>query len=155
MKKILNICCVIALVICGCKTTTKTPSEQYAESQKRTLYLVVHQTNPSEKIAVKELRRLYLGKKGKWDHLVVVKRYDYPPLQKAFYEQVLRMTSSEVTRYWNYQKFMAGPPRPFIIKRAKDLISILQKEPGGIAYVTSKNIPKNLKIVAEFEVVRK
>lgn len=153
MNAVLRSCLVIA-VLCSCQVNPQS-KKQYAEAQKRTLYLVVHETNPVGALTAKQIRRLYLGKKGKWDHLVVVKRYDYPPLQKAFYEQVLEMTSSEVTRYWNYQKFMAGARQPFVVKKAKDILSILQKEPGGIAYVTTKNIPKNLKVVAQFEVVRK
>lgn len=147
-------CCLIIIVLCSCQLNSPN-KRQYAEAQKRTLYFVIHETNPVDTLTAKEIRRLYLGKKGKWDHLVVVKRYDYPPLQKAFYEQVLEMTTNEVTRYWNYQKFMAGARQPFVVKKAKDILSILQKEPGGIAYVTTKNIPKNLKVVAQFEVVRK
>ncbi|BBM88288.1 hypothetical protein [Candidatus Uabimicrobium amorphum] len=149
---ILRICIVVVFFV-ACETT-QYQQKQYAEAQKRTLYFVVHETNPCESVTIKQLKKFYLGKKGRWDHLVMVKRYDYPPLQKAFYEQVLQMTSAEVSRYWNYQKFMAGPARPFVVARAKDLLAILQKEPGGIGYVTTKNIPKNLKIVAQFDVIR-
>ena len=142
---------IFFVVLCSCQNTE---IKQYAEPEQRTIYIVVHKDNPVETIETKEIKRIFLGKKGRWDNLITIKRYDYPPIQKAFYEQVLQMPITELSRYWNYQKFMAGAARPTTVKKAKDLLSLLEKDLGGVGYVTTANIPKTLKVIAQFDVVR-
>lgn len=137
-------------MIAGCATPTPVPSQNSKKT--KTLYLVVHKDNSVEEITLREVKRMYLGKTRHWPNRLNVTRFDYPPAQQAFYEQVLEISMTDLIRYWNKQKITAGARRPFIVKRMKDLFPRMKKELGGIAYVTTSNIPKYLKVLGEFEI---
>lgn len=138
-------------LILGCQTTGVDQPQGTAKK----LYVIVHKDNPVQSIDAPELKRIYMGKVDRWpESSLLISRYDYPPAQQAFYEQVLGISMTEVNRYWTREKIMAGKRRPLSIMRVRDMFPRFRQELGGIGYVTTTNLPAHLKVLAEFDIVQ-
>lgn len=144
-------------IMTGCATmNTETADDPELSSagghQIKAIYVVVHKDNPITTLTKAELKKIYLGTQSRWPNLLQIERYDYPPAQDLFYEKVLELPMVEVNRHWNQQKIMGGYRPPITVKRVRELLALFQRESGGIAYITTKNIPKTVKVVAEFPI---
>lgn len=152
MQKILIFFSLSCVMLLGCQST---PDPATSTSKQKKLYIVTHKDNPVTTITKKELEKIYFGKQHRWeDSSLLIYRYDYPPIYQPFYEQILDTPLLEVNRYWNKEKIMGGKTPPITIKRLRDLFPRLQKDLGGIGYIPTKEIPKYVKIIAEFDIVQ-
>lgn len=133
-------------------TTLDTGSTAASPKQGKKLYVIVHKDNDIVSITKQDLKNIYLGKQLRWPNLITIERYDYPPARQVFYEQILKMPLLEVARYWNQQKVMGGYRRPITMERMKELFLLFRREKGAVAYVTTANLPKEVRILAEFDI---
>jgi hypothetical protein len=157
---------LIAGILClgvGCDTVQpddgQTPLQEHSNNNGKDivgkkLYVIVHKDNPQTTISKHTLKNIYLGTQSRWSNEVNIERYDYPPAQQVFYEKVLAMPMLEVSRYWLEQKIKVNYQPPIVVKHLKELMQVLQREPGAVAYVPTKNLPQHVKIVAEFDIAK-
>lgn len=146
----------VAVLLVGCESAQPGEDSNSVQEQPigKKLYIIVHKDNPQTTLDKSEIKNIYLGVQSRWANLVNIERYDYPPAQQFFYEKVLGMPMLEVNRYWSQQKIMGGYRPPLVAKRLKEMMPLFQRDAGAVAYVPTKNLPKHVKIVAEFDIDR-
>ena len=104
---------------------------------------------PVEKITVNQLADIYALKKSQWSNavpMVPVNREAGSDERDNFSDTVFKMSSQELSEFWNKLRFEGKhPPLTQISDHA--VISFVRSVPGAIGYVSADETPTGVKIL--------
>lgn len=111
-------------------------------------------TNHSENIAPR-IKQLYLKESKTWRSSLLAKPFARSPgsqVQRAFEENILQMSASQLDTHWLRLKQIRGETPPRAIGSTQILLRQLQRKPGAFATIKrSEYIPdENTVIILEF-----
>jgi len=110
-------------------------------------------THPGVKeigISREKVADMYLGKKKIYSDGTRVKPVDQSantPVRDKFYRTVVRMSTSEVNRYWSKLKFTGKGKPPRTIAGDEAVKNWVATHPGAIGYIDGKYLDKSVKVV--------
>lgn len=93
---------------------------------------------------------IYLGKKKTYTNGARIEPVDQSPdtpVRDKFYRAVVRMSDSEVNRYWSKLKFTGKGKPPRVIMGDEAVKNWVASNPGAIGYIDGKYLDKSVKVV--------
>lgn len=93
---------------------------------------------------------IYMGKKKTYTDGTVVRPVDQAAdttVRNRFYRSVIRMSNSEVNRYWAKLKFTGKGTPPKVISGDEAVRDWVASHPGAIGYIDGKYLDKSVKVV--------
>jgi len=93
---------------------------------------------------------IYLDKKKTYPNGTRIKPVDQSsssPVRKKFYQSVVKMTDSEVNRYWSKLKFTGKGRPPKTISGDEAVKNWVASNPGAIGYIDGKYLDKSVKVI--------
>lgn len=104
---------------------------------------------PVEKISLAQLADIYVLKKTQWSNqlpMVPVNREANSEARDNFSDTVFKMSSQELSEFWNKLRFEGKhPPLTQISDHA--VIGFVRSVPGAIGYVSADEMPTGVKIL--------
>ncbi len=104
---------------------------------------------PVEKISLNQLADIYALKKTQWSNqvpMVPVNREASSDVRDNFSDTVFKMSSQELSEFWNKLRFEGKhPPLTQISDHA--VIGFVRSVPGAIGYVSADETPTGVKIL--------
>jgi ABC-type phosphate transport system substrate-binding protein len=104
---------------------------------------------PVEKISIAQLSDIYALKKTQWSNavpMVPVNREASSDARDNFSDTVFKMSSQELSEFWNKLRFEGKhPPLTQISDHA--VIGFVRSVPGAIGYVSADETPTGVKIL--------
>jgi ABC-type phosphate transport system substrate-binding protein len=104
---------------------------------------------PVEKISIAQLSDIYALKKTQWSNavpMVPVNREASSDARDNFTDAVFKMSSQELSEFWNKLRFQGKhPPLTQISDHA--VIGFVRSVPGAIGYVSANETPTGVKIL--------
>ena len=104
---------------------------------------------PVEKISLTQLADIYALKKTQWSNqvpMVPVNREVSSNARDNFSDSVFKMTSQELSEFWNKLRFEGKhPPLTQISDHA--VMGFVRSVPGAIGYVSADETPSGVKIL--------
>ena len=112
--------------------------------------LVAHPGVPEDEVTEVTMRRIYLGKKTRWDgdlRITPVMRKG-GDLHEAFVKKVLNRTVASFETYWKQAVFTGRgiPPRSF--ETEEELVFYVSQTPGALGYVSEDAPRPGVKILS-------
>lgn len=141
MNKLLNVChrtLVGLLLLAGVQVA-------HAE-----IAVITHPGVKEIGISREAVANMYLDKKKTYTDGSRVNPVDQPsgmPARDKFYRAVLRMSDSEVNRYWSKIKFTGKGKPPRVIAGDEAVKNWVAANPGAIGYIDGKFLDKSVKVV--------
>lgn len=113
------------------------------------LLIIASPQVPVEKITIAQLSDIYALKKTQWTNkvpMVPVNREASSDARDNFSDMVFKMSSQELSEFWNKLRFEGKhPPLTQISDHA--VIGFVRSVPGAIGYVSADEIPTGVKIL--------
>lgn len=109
--------------------------------------IVAHPDFEKDSITHTELRRLYLGithSLGK-ENITPLDMPRGTEARDTFYQAILHKSSTEMDSYWASKVFSGRGFPPHTTTNEKEMISLIQLNPGLIGYLKKGSVPKGLK----------
>ena len=110
-------------------------------------------TNPSVKeigLSRENVADIYLGKKKTYSDGARAKPVDQSTdsmLREQFYRSVVRMSASEVNRYWAKLEFTGKGKPPKVVSGNEAVKHWVASHPGAIGYIDGKSLDNSVKVV--------
>lgn len=109
--------------------------------------IVVNPENPNHKIALEELRKIFLGKKINWDSgkkikIAALKEGD---LHKEFLQEVLNMNAVQFSLVWKKKLFTGKNTQLRLFKDDEEIKEYVKSEPNAIGYMWTKNADESVR----------
>lgn len=113
------------------------------------LLIIASPQVPVEKISLSQLADIYALKKTQWSNqvpMVPVNREASSDARDNFSDTVFKMSSQELSEFWNKLRFEGKhPPLTQISDHA--VIGFVRSVPGAIGYVSADETPTGVKIL--------
>jgi ABC-type phosphate transport system substrate-binding protein len=111
---------------------------------------VAHASVSETEVDNTTVRRIYLGKKTRWDNrtkIIPVILKD-ESLHKVFVKEILNRSVSNFENYWKQAVFTGRgiPPRAF--DSELDLLQYVSRTPGALGYVSRRTAYPGVKVLA-------
>lgn len=110
-------------------------------------------TNPNTQViglSRETIADIYLGKRKTYPNGSRVKPVDQSsnsPVRQKFYRSVVKMSDSEVNRYWAKLKFTGKGKPPRTITGDEAVKNWVASNPGAIGYIDGKYLDKSVKVI--------
>lgn len=110
-------------------------------------------TNPNVKeigLSKADVANIYLGKKKTYSDGTRIKPVDQSAdtkIRKQFYRVVIKMSGSEVNRYWSKLEFTGKGKPPRVISGDEAVRDWVASHPGAIGYIDGKYLNNSVKVV--------
>jgi phosphate transport system substrate-binding protein len=113
--------------------------------------IVAHSNVPVDNLSFAELRKVVLGDRQYWAANLRVTLLLRAPISRerdVVLQRVYEMNESQFRQYWIGKVFRAEVASgPKIVNSTDATIGMLSSLPGSIAFIDSKEVPKNLKVL--------
>ncbi len=111
--------------------------------------LIVHPSNPIEKVSKDQAADLFLKKVTRWDSGKVVQVAEPAPgpVRDAFYRKVAGKSPSAVKSYWNQLIFSGREVPPVSKTTDEDVVAYVHANPGALGYVAADTDVKGVKTI--------
>ena len=114
--------------------------------------IIVNKSNAISEITSRDLRRIYLSDKKKWDNgknIMTLTLSASTKEREVFQSKVLGFTVSELKKYFNDQQIKGKTVKPAKVQKSTKAVEILvSKIPMAIGYLFSDEVKnKNIKIL--------
>lgn len=115
--------------------------------------VVVNARSGVERLSQDEVINIFLGRYRRLPNGAVAIPVDQPEssvLRAEFYRKLVNKELNEINAYWSRLVFSGktSPPRQAV--SAAEVVSMLSREPGGIAYIERGLVDSRFRIVLEF-----
>lgn len=125
---------------------------QSPNSDHSTLVVVGRRDIEADKLSAEQVARIYFRQATSLPtgaHVEPLDLREGSPLYIDFYSRVTGKSPAQVRAYWARQSFsgMGIPPRQFA--STSDVIKVLLKTPGTIAYIPKKDLEDELKVLLD------
>ena len=110
--------------------------------------MIVNANNSIEDVTLDELERLYSGRQTAFANGLEVALCEHKPARRPFYQKVLNMTETAVSRHWISVVFSernATPPRGF--HSPDDARRFVVTSPGAICFIDLMSVSDEVKVV--------
>ncbi len=116
--------------------------------------VIVHPDNSIDSIDLRELRRIFLGKRKSFANQQPARPVIQTRSQLAdsFNLKVVRRSTLALRAYWSKMLFSGGGALPIPGKDDQSVKKIVAGNPQAIGYIATKNIDSNIKVVLTFTV---
>lgn len=119
--------------------------------------IIVNVENSVNELSHDDIRKYLLKESISWPDGKKVRSVDRvgtSPLRKTFLENIVKMSSDQLEKYWVGKRYQNGVPVPPKLSGDDQIIEYVQSFPGAISYVNAASIRddqrKTLKIVGTF-----
>jgi ABC-type phosphate transport system substrate-binding protein len=122
-----------------------------AGGESTVIAVIVNGANPTGPMSAGELRQIFQTNKTKWGHGVDATPLNLPnesKLRQEFDEAVLGLDPERAARYWKDRKIRGGARAPKHLPTTSGVLAAVAAEPGAIGYVNTRELNKNVKVVA-------
>lgn len=112
--------------------------------------VVVNSQNQVTNLEKMEITDLFLGRYIAFPNNVMALPFDLPPqnpIRKKFYEYISGKSVAQINAYWAKLIFSGRATPPRVAPGEKEVIQMVLNNKNAIAYLDSKNVPPELKIV--------
>ena len=125
MKKIMTMVSIISFLLCGVAM-----AEQI---------VIVNNSVAVSSIDADSLKKIYLGKKTKWDNgdKIVPVTLNEGPVHEAFLKNVIKKSNTQFLTYWKQMIFTGKGIPPKSVPSDADVVNFISSTPGGIGYIDS------------------
>lgn len=118
------------------------------------IVVIVNSDNTIDSLKRGEVIDIYMGRHLNFSNQQPASPLDLPissVLRLTFYKQLVGKSVAEVNAYWARLLFTgrASPPRP--MKDSKTVLSFVKDNKSAIAYLDSKDLNNQVKVVYRFE----
>lgn len=116
------------------------------------ILLIVNAKNSIDKLEKKQVIDLYMGRVSVYPNQQPAQIFDIKegsPLREIFYRLLTGKTEAQVDAYWATLLFAGKMAPPKQLSSEKEVIDAVHKNPHGMAYVRSQNLPTTVKVVFE------
>lgn len=135
---------LVALLCAGGTASTR------AQEPEASYVLIAHLGVPTDRCDEKTVRRIFLGKKTRWEdgETVVPVMLRSGALHADFVEDLLDRTAARFETYWKQAVFTGRgiPPRAFDDER--ELLAYVAATPGAVGYVSRDTPRTGVKVIA-------
>ncbi len=114
------------------------------------IVLITNKASKLPGITLEEVGKLYLGKSKSFSNGERASVADYSPgvdIRQQFYKKTLKMTDSEVSRYWAKRKFTRKLKPPKIISDDKAMKQWVASSPNTLGYIDGTLIDNSVKVL--------
>ncbi len=122
----------LLLAVSGSPASTAEQSAQQA-------VIIVHHAIDTARVTRRELRRMYLGKRGHWDddQRVVLALHADDPAAEARLQAIVGKTPKQFASYWRRRVFTGKGRMPRSFASAAELRAYVGATPGALACIGS------------------
>ena len=116
--------------------------------------VIVNSENPTDAVSRKFVKDVFLGKITWWEHggrTRPIERAGDAELRSSFSKAVLQRSVRAVNAYWRQRIFSGRGVPPDEVTSDRDAIALVRRDPGAIAYVSSKAPLVGVKVVEIIE----
>lgn len=117
---------------------------------KKRIAVVVSRSNPVEAVEAKELERIFLREKVRWENgetITVYERSAEHPIRSQFSLLVFRKKPEDMAEYWLNLRLTRGLQAPQVCHSPTLLKRYLERVKGGIGYVYEDEVDEAMKVV--------
>lgn len=114
------------------------------------IVVVTNKSNKLHGITLPELGKLYLAQNKSFSNGERAMVADYPPgtpLRGEFYKKVLKMSDTEVSRYWAKRKFTRKLKPPRKISGEVEMKQWVASTPNSLGYIDGKSLDSSVKVL--------
>jgi len=127
------------------------PFSSAAPGQSAELAVIVNPSSPVLRLEATELEAIFTSVRRSWSGGDAIVAFSYPPdhaLRLEFDGVVLRLTPSEVGRFWVDQRIRADRRPPRQVSEPSLALRLVARMGGGIAYVPAGLVTPDVRVVA-------
>ena len=118
------------------------------------LYVIVNKNNNVNSLEISDLKKIYLGKKKRFESGKKIKVIDYKgndEVKKVFYQLVARRSVRDVKNYWYKLVFTGKAVPPVPLKSAKEVVEYVENNESAIGYVPKEAINDKVKSILKLQ----
>jgi ABC-type phosphate transport system substrate-binding protein len=113
--------------------------------------VIVNAANPATSLSASQIKLIYLRKINKrWKeinkNIVPVDRKGEADSRKKFLQDILQMTSDEVTRYFTEREYQNAEAPPVKFGSDNEILDFVQANPGAIGFVPKSAVKSDNKV---------
>jgi len=127
------------------------PADAQAREPREDVAIVVNRTNPRDGLSLQELRRIFLGERGRWENgrrVVLVMREPGAPERSVMLRQVCRMSEREFRQHFLQLLFIGQTPDlPRELVTSNGVVRFVVNVPGAIGYVSALDADSTVKVL--------
>lgn len=114
------------------------------------LLVVVNPDNPSSQLTRNQVIDIFMGRHVNYPDGTIALPLDQAPdspVRQQFYRVLIDKSVAQVNAYWARLLFTGRSTPPHVVISLEDLKNTVSKNRGSIAYIESKDLSSNLKVV--------
>ncbi len=114
----------------------------YALANESKTVVIAHAENKAEKFSKDEIKKIFLGKRTKWDddRKIIFVTLSTGPIHKEFLKTYVGKTPAQYNKYWKKQIFTGKGKPPKSFKTEKQLLDYVSKTKGALGYISRKTL---------------
>ncbi len=112
------------------------------------LVVITHPQSPIEELSAAQLKLIYLKQRRYWDgvKLEPINLAPNDELRRAFENNILKMSHSQLKNYWLKQHYRGLRP-PYPVGSVQSALMFVQKVKGAIAYIPESQLREDVKVL--------
>lgn len=114
------------------------------------ILVIVHPDNPADRLTRDQVVDLYMGRRADFPDGLPARPIDLDagsPLRASYYQRLVGKTVAQVNAYWARLLFTGRMTPPPSLPDSERVIAAVQKNPGAIGYIDSRNLDDRVKVV--------
>lgn len=130
-----RMCIIPILVLCF---SVSALSQDTSESELSELVVIVHVSSETDNITSDELRRIYFGKKTRWENGLRVLPVDHKKgnwIRPVWLSEALQVSDKEYKRMWLRNTFSGRATPPSSFTSTERIIEYVSEHEGAIGYI--------------------
>ena len=112
--------------------------------------VIVNSSNPITSMTSRDVSKMFLKKRSKWDNGAKVHPVDLPldsPARETFSAAVHGKTAAKINSYWQAQVFSGRAGAPPVKNTQAEIVAFVMADPGAVGYVSSTTNVSGVKVI--------